>query len=445
MTRNIRVFYLSIALFVIIAVALIIAYPPIFTREVFIAFVFFFMFTLGAEALPVRLPRGDGSVSVGFAIIYAFVLLYGVSVGMLLAAFGTFSKREFTREVAWHATVFNRAQLALSAAASGYIFMLFGGTIGVLDIHFWNLMAILAGGLAYMLVNATSATLYLALLEKIDFTRMWLYNIQWLLPNFAALIPLSYLIAVVYQITGVAGLVLFFFPLLLARHAFQRYMDMRKVYINTISSLTRALEAKDAYTYGHGDRVSFLAKKIGRKMNLSESDVEVLGYVGVLHDIGKIGVKDGILNKPGPFTGEEFREMKKHPEIGAEILKGVSFLGNGSKWVKYHHERLDGSGYPDGLIGDNIPLGARIIAVADAFDAIMSDRSYKKAKGLDFAVRELEANVGTQFDGGVVEALKAVLEDPESAKQVIERKVPIDSAVIVMAATGEKGEGDSHV
>ncbi len=429
----------------VLALAILIVNPPRFDLEVFFVFIFFFVLTLGAEAMPVRLPRGDGSVSVSFAIIYAYILLYGISLGVLLATVGTLSKREITGKVAWHAVVFNRAQLAVSAATAGYVFLLLGGQIGYLDLTFSNLIAITVGGFAYMFVNATLVTLYLALLEKVDFTRMWLYNIQWAIPNFAALIPLSYLIAVIYDITGVPGLILFLFPLLLARHAFQRYMDMREVYINTISSLTRALEAKDAYTYGHGDRVSFLAKKIGRKMNLSESDVEVLGYVGVLHDIGKIGVKDGILNKPGPFTGEEFREMKKHPEIGAEILKGVSFLGNGSKWVKYHHERLDGSGYPDGLIGDNIPLGARIIAVADAFDAIMSDRSYKKARGLDFAVRELEANVGTQFDGGVVAALKAVLEDPESAKQVIERKVPIDSAVMAMAATVEKGEGDSHV
>jgi putative nucleotidyltransferase with HDIG domain len=193
--------------------------------------------------------------------------------------------------------------------------------------------------------------------------------------------------------------------------------ETRAAYVGAIRALAAALDARDSYTAGHSDRVSALSVIIGRQMRLSEVDLEVLRLGALLHDIGKIGLNDEILGKRGPLTPEEFEQIKRHPVLGARILRQVPFLEPHLPIVELHHESPDGRGYPFGLRGDNIPLAARIVHVADAYDAMTSARAYRPARGGVEAIVELQRYSGTQFDPACVDALLQAIPVLESSSE----------------------------
>jgi len=172
--------------------------------------------------------------------------------------------------------------------------------------------------------------------------------------------------------------------------------------MNFVSALASSIDAKDPYTHGHSRRVTFYALAIAEAMNLGPDETEDLELAGYLHDIGKIGLPQEILRKPCSLTEEEFDLVRKHPANGVRILENLKNLQHVRELILHHHERLDGAGYPDGLAGEDIPLGARILAVADAFDAITSDRPYRRGASVEEALQEIERNAGRQFDPAVV-------------------------------------------
>jgi putative nucleotidyltransferase with HDIG domain len=185
--------------------------------------------------------------------------------------------------------------------------------------------------------------------------------------------------------------------------------ETRSAYVGAIRALALALDARDPYTAGHSERVSALSVAVGRQLQLPEDELEVLRLGALLHDIGKIGISDDVLRKPTLLTAEEFEVIKEHPAVGARILRSVPFLAPHLPIVEFHHERPDGQGYPHRLRGDEIPLLARIVHVADAFDAITSARAYRPARGSSEALRELWRHAGSQFDADVVQALAGVV------------------------------------
>lgn len=189
------------------------------------------------------------------------------------------------------------------------------------------------------------------------------------------------------------------------------YNDINKMFIDTVKVLANAIEVKDRYTKGHVDRVTDYSVAIARKMNYDKSSLEKIKIAAALHDIGKIGVPDEILNKPAKLTKEEFHIVKQHPIKGYEIIKDIPALKDISIYVKQHHERIDGRGYPDGLKNHEITLEARIITVADAFDAMTSDRPYRKGMSLNTAVKILQENKGSQFDEYVVNVFLSCLSE----------------------------------
>lgn len=183
------------------------------------------------------------------------------------------------------------------------------------------------------------------------------------------------------------------------------YRETRQTYQNTIKAFAAAIDLKDAYTKGHSDRVSRYAEAIAREMGISGADLEIIGVAGYLHDIGKILVDRAIINNPRPLTENEFKELNTHVITGYEILSNISRPWNQIAFIsKCHHERYDGSGYPQGLSGDDIPLGARIVTLADSFDAMMTDRPYRSRLPLDRALEEIRRNTGKQFSPDVVTA-----------------------------------------
>ncbi|KTB48520.1 HD domain-containing phosphohydrolase [Dehalogenimonas alkenigignens] len=197
----------------------------------------------------------------------------------------------------------------------------------------------------------------------------------------------------------------------------QQAEKIRASFFNAITALAHALDAKDGYTAGHSQRVSEIAVGIGIELELGHEQLESLRLAGMVHDIGKIGIDGTILHKPGILSSEERIEMEKHPAIGEHILAPVVEDTSILAMVRNHHERWDGGGYPDGLAATGIPLGARILALADTFDAMTSERPYRIANSLDFAVSEITRCSGSQFDPSVVEAfIKARRVITEAAK-----------------------------
>ena len=187
--------------------------------------------------------------------------------------------------------------------------------------------------------------------------------------------------------------------------------QIQRITLQAVSTVAHALDAKDGYTQGHSTRVSVYAMALARELGLSEEEVENIRNVALLHDIGKIGIPDSILNKPGKLTDEEYALMKEHPTVGGEILKEIDTIPGIEIGARYHHERYGGGGYPDGLQGENIPYIARIIAVADAYDAMTSNRVYRKHLSDEDVISELERCSGTQFDPYIAQVAVRMLKD----------------------------------
>lgn len=191
------------------------------------------------------------------------------------------------------------------------------------------------------------------------------------------------------------------------------YAGMQELYTGTIQALSAELETRNPYTMGHSERVTKYAVQIARAINLSEDEVETIRYAGLFHDMGKIGIADSVLLKQGPLIDEEWEEIKKHPVKSEGIVKFVSFLKGALPIIRYHHERFDGKGYPDGKLNNHIPIGARIIAVADTFDAITSDRPYREKRSVKEALNIIKKCSGTQFDPTIVSAFLQIVKEDE--------------------------------
>jgi putative nucleotidyltransferase with HDIG domain len=183
----------------------------------------------------------------------------------------------------------------------------------------------------------------------------------------------------------------------------QAYRTLKKAHLDSVKVLAEAIDAKDPYTRGHSDRVRRMSLQIATSLGFSEERVEALEYGALLHDIGKIGIKDEILQKPGILNPEEYQTIQEHPLIGVKIVEGIEFFRDKILMIRNHHEHFDGRGYPDGLVGEAIPLEARIIAVPDAFDAMASLRPHRKAMPLRDILLEMEKCKGRQFDPNVLE------------------------------------------
>jgi putative nucleotidyltransferase with HDIG domain len=190
-------------------------------------------------------------------------------------------------------------------------------------------------------------------------------------------------------------------------------MDLRALHrrlerasLQALRGLANALEAKDPYTHGHSERVGHWAGRTATAMKLPGDATAIVAQAGLLHDIGKIGVPEAVLRKPGPLGSGEWEVMRQHPVTGAQIVAPFEFFAEGACIIRHHHERCDGSGYPDRLLRDDIPLGSRIVAVVDVYDALTSDRPYRRALSVRDALRELEREAGRTLDGTVVEAFR---------------------------------------
>jgi putative nucleotidyltransferase with HDIG domain len=227
--------------------------------------------------------------------------------------------------------------------------------------------------------------------------------------------PFGVILAYMFKANKYSGVLLFLFPILLARYTFSLYIESKNQYVQTVDTLMRAMEARDKYTEGHSQRVAEIASKIAKQLKYSDIKIERLNIASLLHDVGKIGIDDHILRKPGKLSSDEFEIIKKHPEIGFNILKDIKNLENILPIVRHHHEKYDGSGYPDRKNGEELPIDVFIIQLADSIDAMATDRPYRHALTQEQILSEIKRCSGTQFHPKVVEAYLNVLREEGKA------------------------------
>lgn len=359
-----------------------------------------------AELLPARM-RDDVFVSLGNVVVLMAVLVGGpalavtTTIGVLIAGWWLYTDRVVQR------TLFNAGQLALSAAAAGAVFVAIGGVVGApQQLRSW--IGLLAGAAAFTLVNSVlvAVAVRLSAGDRLRSTIVDLVGSSLVLQLLYA--GLSVLAAALLVGIGPETLVLLLVPALVARHALRGFQHETESYDRLVSALLKAIEVKDGYTRGHTERVSQLCVAVAREMGFGYEELRAVRYAAKLHDVGKLAVPISVINKPGPLDDDEFALIKEHPIVGAEILADVEFLEPALDGVRYHHERVDGHGYPFGVKERELPVVARVITVCDAFDAMTSTRSYRPAMDLEEAFAELRRCAGTQFDPEVVDVLRSV-------------------------------------
>lgn len=352
------------------------------------------------------------SVSLAFPLTMSAIVLCGPTAAGVVAASAAVNYADIRRRLAAPVIGFNLGQLVISAVASGWVYIWMGGS--VLFDRNGSAHALDATAFPWVLVPLISCALVCAAsnmsLTSVGFSlksgksiRLVSRVLLALLPTQVALAFVGFLIAQVMAISLV-GLPLFTFPLIIARQAFQRYTELRDTYVGTVRSLVGALEAKDTYTAGHSERVAAYSVSLGVCVGLDEASIERLEYAALLHDLGKLSLPRGLLSKAGSLSPDESDAMKGHPDAGARMMQRIPLLRDLADPVRQHHERWGGGGYPDGLRGDEIAPLARILAVADAYDAMTTDRSYRSAMSHREAIAELANGAGSQFDAKLVQA-----------------------------------------
>ncbi|MDY0087902.1 MAG: HD-GYP domain-containing protein [Coriobacteriia bacterium] len=373
--------------------------------------------TLVAENTAVVLPRGV-TTSLSFSLAIATSVLLGPTASGVVNLCSVISFDDLRSHVSPTVLLFNVGQVLFSHVAAGWLYLTLGGRILMLP-------GVAPAPLAYadlpamilpLAVLAVSAFALNALFVTIGFSvkygtnavDVWRQHLAWVFPLQMALSVVGVFIAQVMSIEA-GGFVLFVFPLLVSRQVYTHYVRLERGYLDTVRSLVGALEAKDPYTRGHSERVAQYAAAIADSMGMSEEKTEQITLAAQLHDLGKVGLSNGILRKPGGLTSEEYFEVRNHPEIGAEIVARVPTLAWLAPIVRHHHERYDGAGYVAGLSGNEIPLEARVLAMADSFDAMTSSRAYRPAMSIEEAAQEILSCEGSQFDPLVVEHLRAMI------------------------------------
>ncbi|MFJ3087297.1 HD-GYP domain-containing protein [Streptomyces sp. NPDC086838] len=371
--------------------------------------------------LPGRFPFFSGSGPIGagsfFPLLLTAALLLPPPAAALVAVPGSLVGR-VDKPPAAARRIWRAAELALAVWAAARVHTLLGGPAALggpapgspPDLPY-ALLPVCAAALAFSAVLALLDGSILLVAEHLPARRAWRGLLTRSLGPHLVHGLAGLMMAVLWNSSyGPPAALVVLLPMYISGWVFAQYHREHAAHRSTIRALVQAVDIKDTYTRGHSERVGRASVLIAQELGMDRERVEVLRFAGILHDVGKLGVPTRVLRKDGPLTPEERRVIELHPEYGHEIVRGIGFLGEARAAILHHHERLDGSGYPYGLSGRGIPECARVVAVADAFDAMTSTRSYRRGRPVPVAVEELKRCAGTQFDPRMVRALARGLE-----------------------------------
>jgi HD-GYP domain-containing protein (c-di-GMP phosphodiesterase class II) len=360
-----------------------------------------------AELAPFKMK--NGSYSVGFVVAVAAIVTIGPAEAAIAASFGALDLSLRNRPDWLGRFFFNAAQVTVATGLAGAVYRALGGPVGRVGASNFPFIFIplFAAALVYFIANTGLVAGMISLMRNVGLKEAWHAHYAPMVANTLAFAVIGVLLGMLSLQMGLAGVLFLLVPMMVVRHALQAAAEMDAAYEATLRGLVTAIEAKDAYTRGHAERVSKLTTLIARELGFSEKAVHSIRIAALMHDVGKLVVSTAILTKPGKLTDEEYEHMKWHPIFGCEVIEEIDFLRDGEavNAVRHHHERLDGRGYPDNLFGDDVPLTARVVMVADAFDSMTSTRTYRFAKSVDDGLRELRRCAATQFDPLCISAL----------------------------------------
>jgi diguanylate cyclase (GGDEF)-like protein/putative nucleotidyltransferase with HDIG domain len=369
------------------------------------------------------LARRSSTMSVSYAVDFASLLLLGPNETMLVAAASAFSQCTFRikERNPIHRTLFSMACLIVTVQAAGFVFHRLGGQAGIIT-SFAIAKPLLGAATAYFVFNTFTVASAIALSVKQPLFKVWHENFLWSAPSYfvGALVAagVGWIPTLPPQWMALAAFAAA--PVYLTYHSYKVYLgrvdderrhtqEMADLHLATIEALALAIDAKDQTSQLHIRRVQLYAAALARGLGMSENEIQGVKTAALLHDIGKLAVPEHILSKPGPLTPEEFQKIRAHPKVGADIVSSVPFPYPVAPLILSHHERWDGKGYPAGLKGEEIPLGARILSVVDYFDALMAERPYHKAMTSEAAIGLLQQEAGKGLDPQVVTLFNELL------------------------------------
>jgi diguanylate cyclase (GGDEF)-like protein/putative nucleotidyltransferase with HDIG domain len=398
-------------------------------------------------ALKVYLPltNGGSTLSVSYAIDFASLLLLGPHETMLVAAAGATSQCHLNtkHENPPYKTVFSVASLILTVRSAALVFETLGGRYGPMP--FEDLLSPLVGAATvYFLVNTALVASAVALSTHQPIAKTWHNNFLWSAPGYFIGAGTAALASILVAYAGYWIAPFTFAPLYLTYRTYKVYMgrvedEQRHVqqtsdlHLATIEALARAIDAKDQMTQMHIRRVQVYAVGLARAAGLAEHEIQGVKTAALLHDIGKLAVPEHILSKPGPLTHEEFQKIRIHPQVGAEIIAAVPFPYPVAPLILSHHERWDGKGYPQGLAGEEIPVGARVLTIVDYYDAVTTERPYHRALSNDSAIALLRHETGRALDPKLVpvfiDMLPTLAAELGAEEQVAQPAIPAPAAL----------------
>ncbi len=393
-----------------------------------VGLLFWIAVTLVTSAMPVKVPGGV-MIAVAVAPCLAAMNLGGPAAGGWVALIGSTELRELKGEIPWYGSLSNHAGIVLPAVVGGVVLK---ALVPDPSVAFVDLLGTAAAAAVYSILNLTIASVIASLRAQTSIRDALLAGDRGVASSFVALAPLAWLMTQTYEKVGWWTTALYALPLYTIRLANERLVEMREMFTQTIEALAHAVDKRDPMTANHSRRVKEIASDIGRVMRLNANEMEAVEWGGLLHDVGKIGVPDHVLLKEDRLTRDERQVMNSHPVLGAEIIAPVKKLAPELPIIRHHHEWYNGSGYPDRLLGDEIPKLARILHVADAFEAMTAARPYrKKPLTAEQALSELRKFAGIQFDPVVVDAFVQtdwVEGIPDPGRSIEPRPVPLLAA-----------------
>lgn len=396
-------------------------YPPNITAAWLVAFFTLLALAVLGGLLALKITEGGSSTSVEFLPQLGAIPLLGPFGAVILTLITQLFTEFLVLKKPHRKAAFNAAQMTLSVAFASFLYIIFGASPSLDELNFAQTFPpFLVAVLGFFVINTVAVSYIIALSEAKLFTEVWQQAAGTIIVFDLAMSPLAYLVAFLYVQWSPVALLAVVIPIIGLRYSYGMNLQLQQLNQDLLRVLVKTLEARDPYTSGHSIRVAERSKKIAQALQLRPSEVRIVETAALLHDIGKIDLAYGeILRQAGPLTPAQRKLIQAHPDKGVEIIKSVRSLAPEIlRCVRHHHEWVDGSGYPVGLTGDDIPIGARIIMISDSIDAMLTDRPYRSALSPDEVRDELVRNAGTQFDPELIEVTLSIgiLEDAVAAR-----------------------------
>jgi len=425
-----------------------------------VKFTCYLIAALLASSLKVSLPGIEGTLSVNFLFTLLGILELSLPQTLVIGLASTLAQFYWkpARRVKLVQLIFNLSQVTVSSAVAYGAYQL----IVIYVLHAPGPLALLVAAITHFGCNTAAMSTIIGLTEDKPIPKVWTASYLWSFPYYMVGAAAAGLVHFLNRHIGWQSSLLILPPIYLMYRSYRLYLgkletekkhaeQVSNLHLRTIEALALAIEAKDETTGEHLQRVRVYAMELAKDLGLSEDETEALRAASVLHDIGKLAVPEHIISKPGKLTPEEFEKMKIHPIVGAEILEQVHFPYPVVPIVRAHHEKWDGSGYPYGLTGEDIPIGARILSAVDCLDALASDRQYRKALPLHEAMAKVVADAGKAFDPKVVEILrrryieleKMANEQPLQAPPKLSTDIKVERGLAPDAGFAESAEADA--